>query len=120
MHTVVLKRQQESKDQGKPISIIDDNIREPQGVQWMVFVQRAEYFNHLCCLRPERSVRKNIGGESEDKISCPNHHDSANIFQALERRNAAVRRQSSYLLLVGCCRDHSDCKHHPGFTLTEA
>lgn len=61
MHTVVLKRQQ-SKDQGKPISIIDDNIREPQGVQWMVFVQRAEYFNHLCCLRPERSVEEEYPG----------------------------------------------------------
>lgn len=31
------------------------------------------------------------GGEGEDKITCPNHHDSTNIFQALERLNAAVR-----------------------------
>lgn len=61
MYTVVLRRQQ-SKDQGKPMGITDDNIREPQGVRWMVFVKRAEYFNHLCCLRPERSVEEEYLG----------------------------------------------------------
>lgn len=30
------------------------------------------------------------GGEGEGTIGCPVHHHSTNIFQALERLNAAV------------------------------
>lgn len=34
------------------------------------------------------------GDEGKGKISCPNHHDSTNIFQALERLNAVVKEEA--------------------------
>lgn len=86
------------------------------GVQWMVFVKEQSILITCVAYYQKGQWRKSLRGWrwGHNKLSCSPSFNK--YFSGFGKIKGSCNWGSSYLLLVGCCRDHSICKHFPGLT----